>query len=456
MNNPWAPSGKVWEHRRWHLPRGATTSVAPEVFYWDDLDDAFRSDDPQEEEAAAELKFRRTPQGGWRWSHDDGMGGTYRHEAHLVPRRRRARNNPRDMDDMGIYPHKEHLMADLVEGDLARVAEAGNERGVGLLGTLKNLGGGFWELTPFYANQKPITFHVNQVLHRDGFRNDAREGGGIVDRWQLGELTKNPRQSDVDKAWWDEQKAAGKSNIWIHGYLYEVTENYPRRLKEPMLEDWVYRNMVLMDMVTAGTPSAQDHLKGRAAARADGRKLGYSSSNPKYDVAKRNPRQADVGLYQDLLAHLRALQWFAWTTHWTSKGQNFYGDHLLLQRLYEGKGGGPDINEQIDQLGERMVAYFGSEAINPVRISSRARSILAHTGDLSPLQRLYALEDNTQRVIKVAWDAEQKSGDERSLGIDDFLMSLANERDTARYLLKQRLGGGVKKNPRKRARRRRK
>jgi hypothetical protein len=54
-----------------------------------------------------------------------------------------------------------------------------------------------------------------------------------------------------------------------------------------------------------------------------------------------------------------------------------------------------------------------------------------------------------QRHIKAAWKANQDSGDEFSLGIDDYLMGLANERDEAIYLLKQRLGGGsgARSNP---------
>jgi hypothetical protein len=94
FRDAWAPSGKVWEHRRWHLAAHEQRSVAPEVFYWSNLEDAFQTDDPQEQEDAAGLSFQRTPQGGWRWSHDDGMGGTYRHEAQLVANRTRSRFNP--------------------------------------------------------------------------------------------------------------------------------------------------------------------------------------------------------------------------------------------------------------------------------------------------------------------------------------------------------------------------
>lgn len=156
--------------------------------------------------------------------------------------------------------------------------------------------------------------------------------------------------------------------------------------------------------------------------------------------ARRNPRLSDVNLFQAILAHLRALQWIAWTSHWTASGPSYYGDHLLLQRLYAGEEGGPDINEQIDQLGERMVAYFGTKSVNPAAISSMTHRILELTDNVaSPYARLLVIEKVTQTAIRKAWKANQDSGNEMSLGIDDYLMSLANERDTVRYLLQRRV-----------------
>jgi DNA-binding ferritin-like protein len=176
--------------------------------------------------------------------------------------------------------------------------------------------------------------------------------------------------------------------------------------------------------------SLLQHL-ARSIAAAD--QSGWSGT-------RRNPRQSDVNLFQAILAHLRALQWIAWTSHWTASGPSYYGDHLLLQRLYAGEEGGPDINEQIDQLGERMVSYFGPGSVDPAPISSMTHRILKYTSDFaSPYARLLAIEKVTQTTIREAWKANQDSGNEMSLGIDDYLMSLANERDTVRYLLQRRV-----------------
>jgi DNA-binding ferritin-like protein len=156
--------------------------------------------------------------------------------------------------------------------------------------------------------------------------------------------------------------------------------------------------------------------------------------------ARANPSTASYPLLVSVLAHLRALQWLYWTTHWTTQGPNFYGQHLLLQRLYEGKKGGPNINEQIDQLGERLVAYFGAASINPVLIQQQATTLLERVQGGEPVAALMRLEEHLQRAVRAAWDAEQQAGSSRSLGLDDYLMGLANERDTARYLLGQVVG----------------
>lgn len=157
---------------------------------------------------------------------------------------------------------------------------------------------------------------------------------------------------------------------------------------------------------------------------------------------RRNPMMSEVELYQDILAHLRALQWVSWTSHWTASGPSYYSDHRLLQRLYTGKGG-PDINEEIDALGERMVAYFGPPSVDPEAIVGRVHQLTGQAvkSSADQFEALLTMEMQLQQAIRRAWEANQASGEHMSLGIDDLLMSLANEREGAIYLLRRRLGG---------------
>jgi DNA-binding ferritin-like protein len=182
-------------------------------------------------------------------------------------------------------------------------------------------------------------------------------------------------------------------------------------------------------------------IEAAREARENRRKgsLMRNNSRSKFRAARRNP--GDPALYQDVLAHLRAIHWLAWTAHWAASGPNAYGDHLLLQRIYAGEGGAPNIEEAIDTLGEKMVAYFGTESVHPAVIGAKAQSLVekAAASGQGRLGALLALEHSLQVAIRVAWKANQAAGDQMSLGIDDYLMGLANEHDTAVYLLKQRL-----------------
>jgi DNA-binding ferritin-like protein len=178
-------------------------------------------------------------------------------------------------------------------------------------------------------------------------------------------------------------------------------------------------------------------LLGTAQAAIGGKRSVESTAA---ELGIRNPRMEDFPEFQLILAYLRALQWQAWTMHWQASGPEFYGDHKLLQRLYEGKGGGPNIVEQIDTIGENIVGYFGPQAVQPLVIDEMARHVLEqHGGSGQPFEVLYSLENGLQDAIRQAWHTNQQHN--MSLGLDDLLMGLAHERDTARYLIGRRLGG---------------
>lgn len=167
----------------------------------------------------------------------------------------------------------------------------------------------------------------------------------------------------------------------------------------------------------------------------------------------------EVDSLRDLLSWLQAARLFYHSIHWRVRGSSFYGDHLLFQRLYSGDEGGPDLDSQIDKLAEKMVAKYGPYS---VQIYPHKDDTFHHTSLISKID--YALEDSSgkfvdetykfvsdcpfrqaiqieksiQKVISYCYN-ELKKNNSLSLGMDDFLMSLASERETAMYLLKQRV-----------------
>tara|TARA_Y100000034_G_C6903679_1_gene418729 strand:- start:2487 stop:3287 length:801 start_codon:yes stop_codon:yes gene_type:complete len=191
-------------------------------------------------------------------------------------------------------------------------------------------------------------------------------------------------------------------------------------------------------IVIDGTAHLVDRFGFRALPRSI-RALKGSRSIPPHSPMERERFSEDaVGgsreFLLDVLAHLRAQHWDFWTTHWRVHGQSFYGDHLLFQRLYTGP-----LNDQIDQLGEKMTAFFGGDAVESMKVLDRARELVgawAKTED--PYERAIASEQSLQAAIMraVMWMREHHT---ITLGMDDYLMSLANQHETNLYLLQQRV-----------------
>lgn len=147
---------------------------------------------------------------------------------------------------------------------------------------------------------------------------------------------------------------------------------------------------------------------------------------------------------QELLAQLRAIQWHAWTSHWVARGPQFYSDHLLLQRIYEGQDegdAGVDINAQVDKLGERLVAAFGAGAIQAGVVERRAADLVDRALQRNPDNVFAAALDLEKQVqSQIAVTLKQLSAKE--IVWDNFLRTLADERSEVLYLLQRRTQPG--------------
>lgn len=144
-----------------------------------------------------------------------------------------------------------------------------------------------------------------------------------------------------------------------------------------------------------------------------------------------NPK---MEILQALLAILRAVHWSHWTSHWQVKGDPSYGDHLLMQRLYEG------VESEIDNLAEKIVGEFGPEAVSPVLQAEIMISALEATERDGPIERALLVEERLQNVLQGVYDRIERLGD-MSLGLDDYIMSIANGHETNLFLLRQRMRG---------------
>lgn len=127
----------------------------------------------------------------------------------------------------------------------------------------------------------------------------------------------------------------------------------------------------------------------------------------------------------DLLASLQALHWLYLTYHWKYKSD--YDTHLLFQRFYEA------IPDEIDSLAEKMVGFLGDQSIVAKSQMQLATKYVSQWEDDDAIKSSMSAEKSLQELIKSTYDLGKNNG--MTLGLDDFLMSLANDHETNIYLL---------------------
>lgn len=145
-----------------------------------------------------------------------------------------------------------------------------------------------------------------------------------------------------------------------------------------------------------------------------------------------------MNLLLQLLAILRAIHWSHWTSHWKTSGVVSYQNHLLFERLYTG------VVEDIDTLAEKIVSEYGPEVLNDAQGMTMSLRFITGHGEGNSVPQALAMEEHLQDAIKTTY-GELKAQGELSLGMDDFLMAMANSHETNIYLLRQNLrtGSGV-------------
>lgn len=135
------------------------------------------------------------------------------------------------------------------------------------------------------------------------------------------------------------------------------------------------------------------------------------------------------------VATLRQMYLIHQYSHWTTRGENFYGDHLLFQRLYE------SAEEDADGAAEKMIGLFGIEAVN-FKSQKDFMKQLADKYDAmdgSPVEMSLKIEKDFIKFAKSAYDFFDKEGI-LSLGLDNKMQDISDRREESCYLLQQVLG----------------
>ncbi|MEL7340989.1 MAG: hypothetical protein AAGM67_10915 [Bacteroidota bacterium] len=119
--------------------------------------------------------------------------------------------------------------------------------------------------------------------------------------------------------------------------------------------------------------------------------------------------------------------------HWMAYGPSQYGDHLLFARLYE------NLDDEIDELAEKIVGVFGVSSFTASSLVTKMHTFVLRWDKVGcPFKGSLMAEKALQKCLQETYDKVKENGD-MSLGLDDYIMSLASAHETALYLLQLRL-----------------
>lgn len=130
------------------------------------------------------------------------------------------------------------------------------------------------------------------------------------------------------------------------------------------------------------------------------------------------------------IATLKAMTLIHQHSHWLAKGNDFYGDHLLFQRIYE------SAQENLDGAAEKLITIFGDECLDFKLQANLLNKLLIKYEAVSDngVECSLAIEEDFIKFSKAAYDCFERE-EKLTLGLDDFIMATASAREEAVYLL---------------------
>ena len=140
-----------------------------------------------------------------------------------------------------------------------------------------------------------------------------------------------------------------------------------------------------------------------------------------------------------MLVHLRYLAMIHQNHHWTTKGDPFYGDHLLYQRLYD------KVNEEIDTVAEKAVGLGSAANVDLVLQTRQIMGLVQGYGMTSTLpqpsdlaRRSYQAEMSFLKATSHIVEHINECG-MMSRGLDNMIAGIEDTHESSVFLLKQRI-----------------
>ncbi len=137
-----------------------------------------------------------------------------------------------------------------------------------------------------------------------------------------------------------------------------------------------------------------------------------------------------------LLSALQALSIVHRVGHWTSKGPEYYSDHLLFERLYN------SVEEEVDKVAEKALGKgLPPQQLLPLTLS-RTTSAFLRLDEVSRVGVSEAMhaELTFLSVLREVLGEVAALGDEVSWkGVDNLLAGIMDKHEEHVYLLQQRM-----------------
>ena len=131
------------------------------------------------------------------------------------------------------------------------------------------------------------------------------------------------------------------------------------------------------------------------------------------------------------IALIRSVYLTHQNNHWRTKGKNFYGNHLLFERIYKSAA------EDADLAAEKLIGLFGDEVLDLQSQAEMIGKILNQFSSGDPVRTSLAIEKKFLDCSEKFYKLLKEDGDKLTLGLDDAIMSIASNREGAVYLLQQ-------------------
>lgn len=157
--------------------------------------------------------------------------------------------------------------------------------------------------------------------------------------------------------------------------------------------------------------------------------LYFDMKDGRIKLASKADKTATIGLLNDYIAMLRLVNLIHQHGHWKCKGPEFYGNHLLFERLYD------NSSARVDVAAEKLIGLYGNGSLKHDTQTKLINKMNKYTSD-DHIQNSIDAEKTFITIAEDLYNRVKEIG-EMTLGLDDMIMAQSSEAETSVYLLEQ-------------------